>query len=75
GEIMWKCKECGSDDFIERVVGGYEKYSSYDKNGYSEGFEESDYETIIECNNCGNYKDGSHDIKNIADWIEEEENE
>lgn len=69
---MWKCKECGSDDFIEIVVGGYEKYSSYNKNGYSEGFEESDYETIIECNNCGNYKDGSDDIKNIADWIEEE---
>ncbi|MDK4488281.1 hypothetical protein MWG08_10020 [Fusobacterium necrophorum] len=73
--MMWKCKECGSDDFIERVVGGYEKYSSYDKNGYSEGFEESDYEAIIECNNCGNYKDTSCNISNIADWIEEEENE
>lgn len=72
---MWKCKCCGSTDFIERIVGGYEKYSGYDKNGYPKELEETDYEAIIECNNCGNYKDTSCNISNIADWIEEEENE
>lgn len=24
---MWKCKHCEGTEFIERVVGGYEKYS------------------------------------------------
>ena len=35
GELkMWKYKECGGTEFIERVVGGYEKYSGYGKDGY-----------------------------------------
>ena len=42
---MWKCKKCGGTEFIERVVGGYEKYSGYGKDGYPLELEESDYES------------------------------
>lgn len=57
---MWRCKHCGGTEFIERVVGGYEKYGGYAKDGYPLGLEKSDYETNVECEKCGNYGD---DIK------------
>jgi hypothetical protein F3_00897 len=62
---MWKCKHCSGTEFIERVVGGYEKYGGYAKDGYHLGLEKSDYETNVECEKCGNYGD---DIKSIAEW-------
>ncbi|MFA1734324.1 hypothetical protein ACDQ56_03780 [Fusobacterium animalis] len=67
---MWKCKHCGNTEFYERVTGGYEEYSGYDKQGNPLELEESDYETEVECKNCGNY--GTH-ISHIADWEEEDE--
>lgn len=69
---MWRCKKCGGTEFIERVTGGYEKYSGYSKNGEPLELEESEYETEIECYNCGNSKFGSHSIKKIAEWVEED---
>ena len=65
---MWKCKSCGGTEFIERVVGGYEKYSGYGKDGYPLELEESDYETNVECKKCGFIDSG---ISLIADWEEE----
>ena len=67
---MWKCKHCGGTEFIERVVGGYEKYSGYGKDGYPFELEESDYETNVECEKCGFVDSG---ISLIADWEEEDE--
>ena len=76
---MWKCKECGGTDFKAHldssissgiVVGGYEKYSGYGKDGYPLELEESDYETNVECEKCGFIDSG---ISLIADWEEEDE--
>lgn len=72
---MWKCKKCGGTKFKERVIGGYELYSGYDEKGEPLDLEESDYETEIECDNCGNSKFGSHSIKSIAEWVEENDRE
>ena len=44
---MWKCKHCGNTEFYERVTGGYEEYSGYDKQGNPLELEESDYETEV----------------------------
>ena len=67
---MWKCKKCGGTEFIERVVGGYEKYSGYGKDGYPLELKESDYETNVECEKCGFIDSG---ISLIADLEEEDE--
>lgn len=67
---MWKCKHCGGTNFQEKVVGGYEIYSGYGKDGYPFRLEESDYETDTECIKCGFIGSG---IAQIAEWEEEDE--
>lgn len=55
-------------EFVDYVN---EKYGGYAKDGYHLGLEESDYETNVECEKCGNY---GGDIKSIAEWDGENEN-
>lgn len=64
---MWKCKECGKDEFLERYTSGYKIYDRYDKEGKPiHDTLLDDYPgTTIECNNCG--IKGEH-LKDIADW-------
>lgn len=70
---MWKCKECGSKYFEIRITDGL-AYGTFTRDrevvliGKPQGFEV----TEVYCEECLQH---GYSIANIADWIEEEENE
>lgn len=72
---MWRCKECGSTDFIIEVTEEIRRQGKLNKKGNVEIEEFIDTKPkysksiIYECNNCGDYS--SRDIRDIADWVEE----
>ncbi|AVQ21390.1 hypothetical protein C4N15_06935 [Fusobacterium necrophorum subsp. funduliforme] len=42
---MWKCKKCGSEDFIEKVFGGYDITVAFLEK--DEGFESEDCHILL----------------------------
>lgn len=68
---MWKCKECGGE--IVALYSVQKRINSKKKiigRRLSDGFIQQ-----LECKECYCYVDNFNQIEQIADWVEEEENE